>query len=440
MNQYYTASDWLREAASLEQTLTQQLAELRRRRKQHAAAQEELTVRRDTAFTELLAAILPELSRPALERAVALTGYAALTQQDPQAALTAERQRAEAALRAVEADPAWVNRVDLRDPVTGSLTRALAEEQEHLTPLDAFLDRARHPRLEALIANGYGTPDYSVEWWRLSYYADWQAGDEIVEQFPEKGWERFEELRAHYEQVKEAADRLRARCQELQAEIDRGLALEAQREALLADLQGGLERRHLQTARHRLGRFLDACGPEAVGERLAQDPEIELLAKAWAGLRKQAFYMAQLRVHKLDEPEGSLEKELAKLRRKQLKYRRPKHAYTRFSASDFQRQFKDRRPRFQKHWKRYDRAYSSVWRFDRYDRGALRDDFLWWDLMTDGRVRGDFIPEVHRFHQAHPSYRYERPGGDDDEALAAAAVAGADLAGLDEGLGAFDAS
>lgn len=436
----YTTRDWLREAVSLEQTLDQQLAELRRRRKLHDAALEELTVRRDAVLTELLAALVPELARPALERAVALTGYGALLQRDPLAALTAERQRAEVALRAVEADPALVNRVYLRDPVTGSLTRALAQEQEHLAPLDAFLDRAEHPRLETLIANGYGTPDYDVPWWRLSYYADWQAGDEIVEQFLEKGWHEFAEFRAHYEQVKEAADQLRARCRELQAEIDRGIALEAQREALIADLQGGLERRHLQAARHRLEQFLEACGPEAVGERLAQDPEVELLAKAWAGLRKQVVYLTQLRAHQLDEPERRLTQELAKLRRKQLKYRRPKHAATRFTSSEFQRQFKDRRPRFKKHWKRYDRAYTSVSRFERYDRGALRDGFLWWDLMTDGRVNGDFIPEVHRFRQAHPSYRYERPGDDDDEALAAAAVAGVDLAGLDERLGAFDAS
>jgi hypothetical protein len=58
--------------------------------------------------------------------------------------------------------------------------------------------------------------------------------------------------------------------------------------------------------------------------------------------------------------------------------------------------------------------------------------------MTDGRLDGDFIPEVATFRQSHPDYRYQRDASDDD-ALAAAATAEADREARDTG-GAFDPS
>ena len=49
--------------------------------------------------------------------------------------------------------------------------------------------------------------------------------------------------------------------------------------------------------------------------------------------------------------------------------------------------------------------------------------------MTDGRIDGRFIPEVHHYHVAHPTYHYDRDLFRDDEPSyveAAAAVTEAD--------------
>jgi hypothetical protein len=76
-----------------------------------------------------------------------------------------------------------------------------------------------------------------------------------------------------------------------------------------------------------------------------------------------------------------------------------------------------------KSYARATRSYETVYVFDRYDRGRFVDDFLWWDLMTDGRLDGNFIPEVHRFRSAHPDWRYDAGAFGDDEAAAAAVAA-----------------
>ena len=82
------------------------------------------------------------------------------------------------------------------------------------------------------------------------------------------------------------------------------------------------------------------------------------------------------------------------------------------------------------YWKRYDKRAKVVRSFDRYDRGGLGQDVLWWDVMTDGKLDGSFSDEVQSFRESHPDYRYERrtwsAEDDADDELAAAAVAGDD--------------
>src|SRR5262249_35901624 len=138
------------------------------------------------ATRDLGAALLPELTREHVARAVSLTGYASLAQEDPVGALAREQAAVAARVQEIEQDPRFRDRELLRHPRTGSLTRAKAELEELRAPLHAALSAAEHPRLERLLEVGYGTPSYGVGFWRMSYYEDWKAGDEILAKFPEK--------------------------------------------------------------------------------------------------------------------------------------------------------------------------------------------------------------------------------------------------------------
>ena len=77
--------------------------------------------------------------------------------------------------------PIFQNRLLLRAPRTGTLVREITELEEFREPLAQVLQKAGHPRLQRLLDVEYGLPSYSVPFWRLSYFADWKAGDEIVE-------------------------------------------------------------------------------------------------------------------------------------------------------------------------------------------------------------------------------------------------------------------
>ena len=62
--------------------------------------------------------------------------------------------------------------------------------------------------------------------------------------------------------------------------------------------------------------------------------------------------------------------------------------------------------------------------FDRYSRASFATNFLWWDVMTDGRLDGDFIPEVQKHRSVHGGR--SRSSRDDDFESAAAAVVARD--------------
>jgi hypothetical protein len=87
----------------------------------------------------------------------------------------------------------------------------------------------------------------------------------------------------------------------------------------------------------------------------------------------------------------------------------------RFTQEQFQKRF-GRGARYGRIYDRYSRANQTVYVFHDYDRASPLEDFLWWDLMTDGRMDGNFIPEVSEYYAERPGYQYERPGPSFDTA------------------------
>lgn len=433
----YGVQEWQREAAKLERTLEGQVNEVQRRRAEHQQKERELELRRDHALSELSAALLPAMTRAAVAQAAEWTGYLVLRQEDFAAAMEADRAKLAARIAEIEATPAFADREALRHPETGSLTLSLEELKNDLRPLDRFLEKAKHPRLQHLLEVGYGMNLYSVPWWRMSYYNDWKAGDEILERFADKNWDGFKDFRRHYRDISQAADAFRDKLKEIKAQIYQGEELEAEHARSAAAL-GSLEEQYLGQVRVRIEAFLNDTGATAFAGRLDAVPELALLAKRWAGLREQVRTMEQLEAVMLEGPEQRFSRDLAKVRRKQAKYRRPNKRSTRFSEQEFQRTFTDRTPKYRQHWGRYDSAYGSLSTFDRYDEGSFDDDHLWWDTFMDGRQSGNYLPEIRRYRDDRPQYRYRRPKRRVDDGQAAAAAAEADYVADDDDL--FDAS
>ncbi|MCC6559039.1 MAG: hypothetical protein IT372_39450 [Polyangiaceae bacterium] len=406
-------------------------AEIQRLRQAHLRSRAEVEARWRHAHGELLQALVPSLDPQALQRAAWLTGYAPLAHPSVLANMEAERQRLAARIAEIEADPRFAHRELYRAPRVGTLVQKLAELEHYRAPLAAVLQSADHPRLERLLAASYGTPEYAEPFWRTAYYADWKAGDEILERFPEK--KTFADLRAEIVQMRDSVAVYDARIAEVRAEIAAGERLEAehrgQREALAT-----LPQRYLAWAREALGRHLADIDLGALGQRLAQAPDVQVLATRAAGLASKLVYLDRMAQHHLDAPEAALAQARLKLDRDVMKWSRPKMHGAMVDGDRLARRRQPLLPRYQKGFQRFQKTYTRVYVFDDYGAGRLASDFLWWDLMTDGRVDGDFIPEVRSFRERHPGYRYAGPRdaadhADDDDAAAAAAAAGWDAGG-----------
>ncbi len=412
----YSVADFQRSAQQRMNEIEQELREVQQKARQHFERKTELTARRDQAEMQLVSTILTAFTPEALDRARAITGFQPLNAGLIEA-MYQERRQLQERVAQIEADDRFLDRERLRHPDSGELALAMQRINEHRKALAPLVDKCRsNKRFEHLIEVGYGTSEYKVGFWRVSYYLDWKAGDEVMELFPDK--KSFKELREEYLENSRALADLDPRLQELQREWDAGVKLENDYNEATYRL-ANLEALHLDEARKSLGQFLADCPEGALASRLERHPELETMAKRWAGLQEQVRYLERANELVLTSLLNDLSKEKDKLQKDYWKYSRPKNAYVRFPEAAFQSRFAHRREKVRKRLDRYGTTVETIYVFDDYDRGSLAENFLWWDLVTDGQIDGNFMPEVQQYYQRHPGYRYERRRHDDSEAAAA---------------------
>ncbi|MCX7024346.1 MAG: hypothetical protein NT080_06980 [Spirochaetes bacterium] len=415
----YTVEDFMKAAASQVGVLQAAAADFELHRGEHETRMADLRRQFDETVTGMARLLLPVLSPEAIRRAAKLSAYAPLLTSDPMSTMQSEAKRLEADIARMEADPRYRDRLALRAPGVGKLARDLQELEEYRSSISNVIQRADHPRLERLLAAGYGTDQYKVGWWRMSYYADWKAGDEITERFPD--WKSFGELRTELLKMRDDLGVYDQRIGELRSEIEAGEKLEKDHDAAALRLTN-LASIHLAEWQGRLARYV-VESPEVVADRLSGEPDLEALLKTVVGLGKKIDYLGQLATTQLDEPLEQVRALLEKLERDRRKFTRPKNAGQLFPADIFERRFRDRSEHLGKHSRRYDAASRTISAFTDYRQASFAEDFLWWDLMTDGRIDGDFIAEVEEFRRAHPDYVWRPEQFDDDRAAAAAAAA-----------------
>lgn len=387
--------------------------------RRHRTAIKELEKRLDGSLFELAAALLPSLSEIDIARAGAMVGSSrgTIAGSNPLERREKDRRRAIRRIAEIDADPRWANRQSLRDPVVGSLPREIAELVESVRPLRAKLLQAAHPRLERLLESFYGTTQYTTPAWRLSYYQDWKAGDEVLEKFPEHT--TFGTLRAELVQTQEALATLEGHLKELRRELETGEALERERGAEEQGL-ATIDERHLRLTREGLVGALTDIPVDAIAQRVPRDPTLDALLKRIAGQREQMRYLEELEASVLRPLVQRAQEGAQRFQRDATKWRRSKMAGRRIPDHELDAKL-GRTEKLQKGWDRYDRAYTSVVSFDHYDAGGWGSDFLWWDIMTGGD-RGHYVPSVAMFRTEHPEWRMPRHHEDDAEADAAAAA------------------
>ncbi|MBI2394013.1 MAG: hypothetical protein HYV09_30865 [Deltaproteobacteria bacterium] len=387
----------------------------------HERMKAELSAQLQQAQADLGAALLPQLDPAWLSRAIQLTGYTPFQHQDPIGQREKERAQIHGELAQIDADPAMREAELLRHPRTGTLVVKRAELMGHRAPWAEVLDRAAHPRLPHLIDVGYGTERYDVPFWRLSYYQDWQAGDEILEKFP--GKQAFGEVRDEILRARETVTTF----DQAIGDVDRQLAYGAQLEQRRAQLAHELSRhdaRYLHGARERLVQHLLTVDAKAIKPWVSADPNVELLYLRASGLAAKMRYLDAMIQEHAQKASAQLYEQRQGLERQIAKYSRPKKLYATYPRDLIDQRTRSRKERWDKHFRRLESSYTTVYVYDDWSRARSYHDLSWWHVMTDGRASGSYIPEVAAFEREHPDWRPARDDFDDfDDSAAAAAAA-----------------
>lgn len=374
----------------------------------NAARRRALEERLALAREELGAAALPDPTPEAAESLAATLRLPELTRHVRQW----RDRRAEAAARVAQIEDERL--YEERDIRRGRLQHQIDEEQPLL---DGLLAERRKmeaiPALVDLVRNGWGTPDYPRRGWMRffdrAFLQDWRQADAAVETLGETD---FDAVRARYRNLVEQTDALGQSQARLRAERERIDGLEQERDALLA-AERDAPRELLRDAGQVLA---DAAAVRPALLDALPDPDTARRALAAAdGVSHQTRYL-DATSQRVENDLATLLDRAGRLREEERRYRGDRHRYRNkwFTDEQFAKRF-GRTARYGPLADRYDRVSDTIVVFDRYDRYDPVGDMLWWDLITDGRIDGDFIPEVAQWRQQHPDAVWDAPPDPDDD-------------------------
>ena len=394
-----SATDFVKHASSQIGIINGAIKEVETSQRQHQEQMKALQEARDKALDELVELSIPALTREAFASIPQLTGYRQFETNDPFAQMERKRQELSSRVVAIEADQRYQRRQQLLDAAAGDLVLKRGELEGKLKIMDETLYRYdAEPEFAGLAQRGYDTEEYSLKWWQLQYYRDWKYGDIITEKF---GQQSFRDVLYSYNQVRAGRAEIYRDYQLICHQIAEIESLVAERSQCLSSLET-LEVDTLNACRKQLRDHLEYIDRNDLAAWSASDPNRTGLLKRIHGIEKKMEYLDELARRYLDTEREQLMTLKAKLDKKITKYRRPKNAYASIPIAEANSILKDPRPKLASRRQRYNESYRTVVYYDRYDAFDFTRDMLWWDLMTDGRIDGDFIPEVHAWREQHP--------------------------------------
>lgn len=368
----------------------------------HQAQIETLKQARSQALDELVNLSLPALTREAFATLPALTGYRQFETNDPFMKMERRRQELSARIVAIEADERYQRREQLLDAAAGELTLKRDElERQHKLLKETVARYENEPSFLSMIERGYDTEQYQLRWWQWQYYEDWKYGDEITEKFEQQS---FRDVVYNYQQVKAGYDEFDRDLLAIKKRIADVESLVAERSKALSGLET-LEVDTLAACRQQLREHLEYIDRDDLAAWSAADPNRTGLLKRIHGVEKKMEYLDEMARRYLDPERDQLSAMIDKIGRKIAKYRRPKNAYAMIPVDEANSMLRDPTSKLAARRQRYHESYQQVVYFNSYDAFDYGRDMLWWDLMTDGRIDGDFIPEVQSWREQHPRLR-----------------------------------
>jgi hypothetical protein len=394
-----SARDFVRHASSQLNIINGALKDVETSQRNHREQMKTLQEARDKALDELVNLSLPALTREAFASVPSFTGYRQFEMNDPFERMERRRQELSARVVDIEADDRYRRREQLLNSAAGDMTLKRNELESQLKLMDETLVRHEsEPEFPGLVQRGYDTEQYAFKWWQLQYYRDWKHGDIITEKF---GQQAFRDVLYTYNQVRAGRAEVYQEYQLVRHKIAEIESLVTERAKCLSGLEN-IEADTLNACRQQLREHLEYIDLNDLAAWSAADPTRTGLLKRIHGIEKKMEYLDELARRYLETEREQLMTQQAKLAKKIEKYRRPKNAHATIPVAEANRMLKDPTQKLGERRRRYNESYQTVAYYDRYDAFDFTRDMLWWDLMTDGRIDGDFIPEVRAWREQHP--------------------------------------
>jgi len=259
----------------------------------------------------------------------------------------------------------------------------------------------------SLDKNGYFEKDYRAGIFRRFF--DWRSVSFLMSHLEKKAGLNFQhpdDLKKHFRAQREKTNKIVERFNERESERNRisGLKNEYEEllstpERLLADLYRDLGEATIE--------HLNTC-PNQMRLRLAsEDKTLNSFLQKNAGLQKQAQYLRELMVARIDSRIQQTDLELDKTDRKirKLELQRARGKYKRYSDDDLIRMRNVKADKWERRRNKTTKMRKRISDFRKYDRGSCSDDYLWWDLMTN-EAPGDDIYEVREHRSRNPDWNF----------------------------------
>lgn len=401
-----TAQQFVQQGQVTLQSMQRTLREVDQAANRHQQQLQSLETSFEQALDELTAVNLPDLSRESIAKVRPRTGYGQFTVRDPLQKMAEERVTLTGRIQTIEADSLYINRDELIHPVTGSYTSQVNDLQQQVQAITQGIERfSRTSFFNELYALNYDTPNYPYRWWSsLRFYNDWKHGDEVSAAL---GFDSFRATREEYSRLLESRKELQGFLTTAQTQVKRVQDLVSSYDQAVYRLSN-LEAVTLQECRQSLKEHLKFVDREQLFAWSGGDPSREALIKRVGGLEKKVEYLQQLADQQFGQERNQLQASITKLNKKVAKFSRPKYQNFRIAREESDLWLQDPSSRIRDRRERFWRDYDVIYVYDRYDIYDYSRDMLWWDLITDGRIDGNFIPEVQVFRSENPDYRYTR--------------------------------
>ncbi|MES2765079.1 MAG: hypothetical protein V4642_04380 [Bacteroidota bacterium] len=406
----YDIADFVREANKQVQFYNAQLEKFDTLLKDHEQKAKDLEKRRDSLLDGLLKHFMPSFTKENLLKlsdTIHAPGLQRLYEQYEE-----EKSLLAQGIQAIEQNDAYQKREALGNRSTGVL-------QTQIDEIKPLYDKAKkeydeimsYPAFPGLWERRYGTADYPhqgiLRFVNPQYLSDWKESDIIVAGL---GANSFVDVMSKFSEVKDLVDNLGSSLKDYQMQLDAIAKLEENYTDYTERLRN-IDTTYLSKVKQFLLNFLLDSSKEKIAQSIGQNTSMSEEIVKLDGLTHQIDYLQSLN-EKITNDRNVIVEKATKIIDEANRYQADPYRFRnkQFTDEQFQKRFNRDEERYDKMQERYGRAGDTIYGFNDYNRGSLVGDFLWWDIMTDGRLDGNFIPEVYEYRHSHPDYNY---GGHD---------------------------